>query len=219
MVLFTGPSFDPCEARLLTDAMVLPPVKRGDLSSIMPFDPEVIGIIDGEFYQSLAVSPKEILPFLEKGVRVYGAASMGALRAVELEKFGMIGIGRVFRLFRRGLLECDDEVALTYCPWSYKAHSEPLVNTRYALRSAIMNGILTRTEAGTIVASLKKTHFPERTRALMLRFSCDVMGTDRGAALHDFLAGHNVDAKKADARLLILELSRLGASSAQTRKL
>jgi hypothetical protein len=213
VVLFTGPSLNPDEARQLTDAMVLPPVKRGDLASIVRFDPQVIAIIDGEFYQSLAVSPKEILPFLEKGVRVYGAASMGALRAVELEKFGMIGIGRIFRLFRRGLLECDDEVALTYCPWTFKAHSEPLINTRYALRSAIMSGILTRTEARIIVARLKETYFPERRRALMLRMAGDVVGTERAADLRDFLAGREIDAKKADARLLILELSRLQASA------
>jgi hypothetical protein len=209
VVLFTGPSLNPDEARRLTDAMVLPPIKRGDLASVMPFDPEVIAIIDGEFYQSLAVSPKEILPFLEKGVRVYGAASMGALRAVELEKFGMTGIGRVFRLFRFGFLECDDEVALTYCPWTYEAHSEPLVNTRYALRPAVRSGILTRTEARVIVASLKETYFPERTRPLMLHIASGLLGTERAADLRDFLAARPIDAKQADARLLIRQLSRL----------
>jgi hypothetical protein len=196
----------------LKDAMVLPPIKRGDLASVMPFDPEVIAIIDGEFYQSLAVSPKEILPFLEKGVRVYGAASMGALRAVELERFGMIGIGRVFRLFRLGLLDCDDEVALTYCPWTYEAHSEPLVNTRYALRSAIRSGILTRTEAGRIVEKLKITYFPERTRPLILRIARDVLGCERAAGLGNFLAAQPVNAKTADARSLLLELSLLRPS-------
>jgi len=208
-VLFTGPSLHPCETTHLKDAMVLPPIKRGDLASVVPFDPEVIAIIDGEFYQSLAVSPKEILPFLEKGVRVYGAASMGALRAVELEKFGMIGVGRVFRLFRLGLLDCDDEVALTYCPWTYEAHSEPLVNTRYALRSAVRRRILTRAEAGTILETVKSTYFPERTRALMLRIACRVLGPERAAALGDFLAAKPVNAKTGDARSLLLELSRL----------
>jgi len=208
-VLFTGPSLNPSEASRLTDALVLPPIKRGDLASVMNFNPEVIGIIDGEFYQSLAVSPKEILPLLEKGVRVYGAASMGALRAVELERFGMIGIGRVFRLFRRGLIDCDDEVALTYCPWTYQPLSEPLVNTRFAMRSAIRNGILTRTEALAIIANLKATHFPERTRPLMLRIACNVLGPERAASLGDFLALQPIDAKRTDARLLLLELSGL----------
>jgi TfuA protein len=209
IALFAGPSLPPCESARLKDAIVLPPIKRGDLASIVPFDPEVLAIIDGEFYQSLAVSPKEILPFLEKGVRVYGAASMGALRAVELEKFGMIGVGRVFRLFRLGLLDCDDEVALTYCPWTYEAHSEPLVNTRYALRSATRSRILTRGEAGMILGILKRTYFPERTRALTLHIASGVMGAERTAALGDFLAAQPVSVKTGDARSLLLELSRL----------
>ena len=143
-VLFTGPTLHPLEARRLLDATVLPPIKRGDLAPVQGLDPgKIIAIIDGEFYQSLAVSPKEILPFLERGVRVYGASSMGALRAVELARFGMIGVGRVFRLFRMGLLDSDDEVALTYCPWSYEAMSQPLVNTRFALRAAVRSRILT----------------------------------------------------------------------------
>jgi hypothetical protein len=209
MIVFTGPSLHPSEAAHLKDAIVLPPIKRGDLASARAYDPEVIAIIDGEFFQSLAVSPKEILPFLERGVRVYGAASMGALRAVELERFGMIGIGRVFRLFRLRLLECDDEVALTYCPWTYEAHSEPLVNTRYALRSALRSGLLTRAEASVILEVLKRTHFPERTRHFLLRVACKVLGPERSAGFGDFLVAHPINTKAADAKSLIVELSRL----------
>lgn len=207
-VIFTGPSLHPDEAARLSGATVLPPIKRGDLAPLLRFDPEVIAIIDGEFLQSLAVSTKEILPFLENGVRVYGAASMGALRAVELERYGMVGIGRVFRLFRRGFLDCDDEVALAYCPGSYQAISEPLVNVRYALRSAIRRGILTPTEARMIVDRLKAAWFPERTRKLMLSNASEILGPARANCLGDFLAQRTVDAKQADARSLIGELQR-----------
>ena len=41
---------------------------------------------------------------------------MGALRAAELHVFGMVGVGRVFELFRDGLLEDDDEVAVAHGP-------------------------------------------------------------------------------------------------------
>ena len=215
-VLFTGPSLHPQEAQCLIDATVLPPIKRGDLASIVSLDPEVIAIIDGEFYQSLAVSPKEILPFLERGVRVYGAASMGALRAVELERFGMIGVGRVFRLFRSGLLDCDDEVTLTYCPWSYAAISEPLVNTRYALRSSVRRRILTRAEAETIIGTLKADYFPERTWERMLCIARDVLGLGRTASLAKFLATQAIDVKQGDARLLILQLQLLQECSRRT---
>ena len=36
------------------------------------------------------------------GVRVYGAASMGALRAAELDAFGMVGIGKIYESYRVG---------------------------------------------------------------------------------------------------------------------
>jgi hypothetical protein len=45
---------------------------------------------------------------LSKRIAFFGAASMGALRAVELEPFGMIGTGRVF--------EGDDEVGVLHGP-------------------------------------------------------------------------------------------------------
>jgi TfuA protein len=209
-VVFTGPSLHPSEAAsLLLNAIILPPVKRGDLASIRDYDPDVIAIIDGEFYQSLSVSPKEILPYLEKGVRVYGASSMGALRAVELERYGMVGIGRVFRLYRMGLLECEDEVALTYCPWTYEAHSEPLVNTRYALRSAIQSSLLSRTEGCNILEMFKNIYFPERTRHMLLRIAENVLGQERAASLADFLVARSINVKKDDAALLAAELSRL----------
>jgi hypothetical protein len=211
--IFTGPSLHPDEAASLTGAIILPPIKRGDLEPLARSHPEVIAIIDGEFFQSLAISPKEILPFLENGVRVYGAASMGALRAVELEQYGMIGVGTVFRLFRRGILESDDEVALTYCPETYDSISEPLVNARFVLRRAVRSGVLTPVEASTIVDRLKATYFPQRTRKLMLRLASDVFGRERAAALGAFLLRHPFDAKQADARLLIRKLRRSKGSA------
>lgn len=205
-VLFTGPSLPPREIGELEDTTVLPPVKRGDLESIRHLEPEVIGIIDGEFQQSLAVSPKEILPFLDRGVRVYGAASMGALRAVELRKFGMAGIGRVFRLFSLRLLDCDDEVALKYCPWTFEAHSEPLVNTRYALRMASRAGILKWTEVSEIIARLRALYFPERTRVTLIRVGRDIVGSNRAALLERFLTERPCNVKQADARMLVARL-------------
>ena len=63
-------------------ALYLPPVKRSSLKPFLDNPPSAIGIIDGEFYQSLALSTQEILPFLDRGVPVFGSSSMGALRAV-----------------------------------------------------------------------------------------------------------------------------------------
>ena len=92
-VVFLGPSLNQQEARPLLDAEYRPPVKRGDLEDLAGFDTVVI--IDGQFGQSLSVTPKEILALIDSGVSVVGASSMGALRAAELDSFGMKGVGWV----------------------------------------------------------------------------------------------------------------------------
>src|SRR5206468_2280208 len=94
-IIFLGPSLDLEAARACLDATYLPPITRGDLAKIPP-DVRVVGIIDGEFQQSLAVSPKEVIATLDRGVKLYGASSVGALRAAETHMEGMIGIGAIF---------------------------------------------------------------------------------------------------------------------------
>lgn len=204
--IFTGPSLHPKQAQSLLDATILPPIKRGDLEQISSLNPRFIGIIDGEFYQSLAVSPKEILQFLDRGVSVYGASSMGALRAVELRPYGMIGVGRVFRLFRSGILDADDEVALAYSPTTYEAISEPLVNTRYALRAAVRRDLLTQAHAAEIIARLKAAYFPERTRHLMLSIVRELGGKERALEMRRFMETEATNTKQSDAELLLARI-------------
>ena len=60
----------------------------------------VIGLIDGLYEDRAAPWHKEILFALENGAQVFGAASMGALRAAECADFGMIGVGAVFERYR-----------------------------------------------------------------------------------------------------------------------
>lgn len=208
IVVFTGPSLHPSEAASLLDARFLPPIKRGDLARFHDSKPSVVGIIDGEFYQSLAVTPKEILALLETGAAVYGAASMGALRAVELNRYGMIGVGTVYRLFRSGVLDADDEVALAYSKETFRAVSEPMVNTRFALRAAVRCGVLSRTEAYEILAAVKSIYFTERTRKLVLSVAARVAGCARTDKFRDILKADANDVKKRDAKLL---LNRIGS--------
>ncbi len=64
------------------------------------------------------------------GVTVVGGCSMGALRASELDTYGMIGVGRIYRWYRDGVAESDDEVAVTFHPDTLEPLSVPLVNMR-----------------------------------------------------------------------------------------
>ncbi len=55
-VVFLGPSLPVSEARRVLDATYLPPVQQGDiLSAITRHEPDVIGVVDGEFFQTLSV--------------------------------------------------------------------------------------------------------------------------------------------------------------------
>ena len=41
---------------------------------------------------------------------------MGALRASELDDFGMVGISQVYKDYRMGIIESDDDVAVVIHP-------------------------------------------------------------------------------------------------------
>ncbi len=193
-VVFLGPSLPRSEAASILEANYLPPIRRGDLAALSE-EVQWVGIVDGEFYQSLAVSTKEILVLLRRGVSVFGAASMGALRAAETYPFGMVGVGQIFTMYRDGVLDADDEVALTYDPVTFKNLSDPLVNLRYALKLAVEAGVIGDEDRLNLVERLRAVYFPQRSyRALQAL--CP--------ALLPFFRDHAVaDLKREDARQLL----------------
>ena len=201
--VFLGPSCDLAAARrVLPDAEFWPPAARGDIARAAADGASVIVLIDGVFLQDCAVGHREVLGVLKSGVTVIGASSMGALRAAELDGLGMIGVGEVYRRYRSGELESDDEVALVYDPESGYALSEPLVNIRATLEAAVANGVIAQIEADAVLAAAQSLYFPERTWATILR---------RAAvpeAVRESLARHPpIDLKRADA-VAALEYAR-----------
>src|ERR1700722_16706518 len=127
-IVFLGPTLPVDEASQELDAIYLPPVSQGDVYRAARKRVSVIGIVDGYFDRVPAVWHKEILWAMAQGVSVFGAASMGALRAAELAEFGMQGVGWIFEAYRTGELEDDDEVAVTHEGKEYRPLSEALVN-------------------------------------------------------------------------------------------
>ena len=114
IVVFAGPTVPAARIRDRLDAVVLPPAAVGDVLRATGRAPRAIALIDGVFERVLPVWHKEILWAMARGVHVFGAASMGALRAAELHAFGMVGVGRIFEGYRDGALEADDEVAVLH---------------------------------------------------------------------------------------------------------
>jgi hypothetical protein len=166
VVVFLGPSLPLGEAKeRLPQASFLPPVSLGDVLRAVEMGAKVIGIVDGLFEQVLSVWHKEILFALSRGVRVLGASSMGALRAVELQAFGMEGVGAIFEAYARGDYEDDDEVALAHdsADRQYRPLSEPMVNLREGLRRAVVQGLLTAPEHDLLLNATKALFYPERS--------------------------------------------------------
>lgn len=199
-VVYLGPTLGRTDARSILEADYLPPICRGDLAKL-PEGTKVVGIIDGEFCQSLAVSSKEILALLDRGIRIFGAASMGALRAAETHVFGTIGVGEIFGMFRDGVLDADDEVAVVYDPLSYRQLSEPLVNIRYALRMALAAQVIDEGEMDRLVRLMKSYYFPDRSYAALQSLCPPLVDFFRGSVIPDL--------KRNDARQLLLTIKDL----------
>ena len=166
IIVFLGPSLALDEARsILPNAWYHSPIECGDILRAMRLKPDGIVIIDGYYEQRAAVWHKEILYALEQGIPVIGAGSMGALRAAELNYFGMIGIGKIFEDYYEGRLNDDDEVAVLHGPREsgYTPLNDALVNIRATIAQAISEKVITVHQGEAIVASAKKIHYPQRT--------------------------------------------------------
>jgi len=213
-LVFLGPSLPLDAARRLVDAEFHPPIARGDLARLVPpgSAPRVVGIVDGAFLHSLAVGPNEILHALRAGHDVYGAASMGALRAVELAPFGMIGVGRVHRWYASGRTERDDEVAVAYDAESGRPLSNALVSMRGAFDEAVAAGLVDEACAARAVAIAAALHFAERTYARVLRLLVPPLPAEQGRALLQFLLHDATDVKAADAAALLRHLATVRPS-------
>lgn len=162
-VIFLGPSLSRDKARKILDADYRLPAKKGDLLQLILKEVDIVGLVDGYFLQDYPPTPIEVYNLVRKrNVKVLGSSSLGALRAVELGKYGMIGIGKIFRLFRDGILESDDEVAVTFTDYAnYK--SEALIDIRYNLFLAQKYKIIDNMTGRSILKISKQTYFPYRT--------------------------------------------------------
>ncbi|HEV8405798.1 MAG TPA: TfuA-like protein [Nitrososphaera sp.] len=167
-VIFLGPSLSHEKAGKIFDADYRPPAKKGDFLQLAA-DPDVrmIGFVDGVFLQDYPPTPIEVYQLVRKeGVLLAGAASLGALRAVELEKFGMVGIGRIFQLYKSGKVNADDEVAVTFVPeGDYTLQSEAMIDIRYNLYLSHKKGIISEKAKRTLIRVAKRTYFPHRNYA------------------------------------------------------
>jgi hypothetical protein len=216
-VVFLGPTLPLENARARCDAVYLPPARRGDvLAAVIEHRPTAVALIDGYFDQVPSVWHKEILFALDQGIRVAGAASMGALRAAELSAFGMIGVGRVYEAYATGRFgpfaepfEDDDEVAVAHGPAETGyASTDAMVDIRATLARAVEEQVLPLAAAAAIAAAGKALFYKDRTFARVLSAAAE-----RGIApgllepFREWLALGKVPQKRRDAELLLSQLA------------
>lgn len=167
VIIFVGPSLDIEKARKLLDVDYRPPAKKGDVIKLITSldnSETVIGLVDGYFLLDYPPTPIEVYQLVvRQNTHVMGSSSIGALRAVELEKFGMIGVGKIFELFKNGKLDADDEVAVTFSPDLYHIQSEAMIDIRYNLFLSWRKGIIDKETRDAITLVAKSTYFPFRT--------------------------------------------------------
>ncbi|MEM4721178.1 MAG: TfuA-related McrA-glycine thioamidation protein [Candidatus Methanomethylicaceae archaeon] len=210
VVVFLGPSLPVEEAKkILDDAEYRPPAGRGDVAGAVDEGFEVIGLVDGVFYQKTAVSHREILYALKKGVTVVGGASIGALRACELDVYGMIGVGKIYRWYKEGIISADDEVAVAFHPNTYQPLSEPLVNIRATLDALISRGMISKVEGEIIIKSAKEIPFHLRNYSRIIQKAIDKLGRDKAKIILEMLRKEKVDQKWIDAIEVLKKIREL----------
>jgi hypothetical protein len=172
-------------------------------------------VVDGFFETTPTVWHKEILWAMTQGIHVYGASSIGALRAVELGHFGMKGVGRIFEMFRDGELINDDEVAILHGPeeLDYVPVTEAMINLRETLKRASSAGVVRHETAQALVAIAQGMFYKERTYDAVLDAAAARGLVDSDLIrVRAWLPGHRVDQKRLDA-LAMLECMRESLAS------
>ena len=214
--IFLGPSLPRAAAQAILPAEYLDPIAMGDLYTLVRTKAKAgdsVAIIDGYFEQVPSVWHKEVLFAIQSGIQVYGAASMGALRAAELHSFGMIGVGRIFEAYRDGVIEDDDEVAVAHAPAAeqFRPLSTAMVSIRFGLLQLQAEGTISEAECDSLMAHAKSRYYSRRSWA-------DLYAHAKGIGMAEWklirLRNMNASDAKADDAVSLLRLLSEGANGA-----
>jgi hypothetical protein len=213
IVVFLGPTLRRAEAQEVLNATYLPPASQGAIvHAVQRYQPSAILLIDGVFQSEPAVRHNEILWALSRGIPVLGSASMGALRAAELWQYGMIGIGTIFRWYRRYQFAPDDAVAVLHTP--HEMSCEPMtkarIDLRLTIRMAHRNGRISVEEKRQLEEAATKLHYKHLTIPGIVEFAGAANGrpTQWSTDIAQILEQNFVSQKKIDA---LMALRRINA--------
>jgi TfuA protein len=213
-IVYLGPTLNREEASKILDADYRDPAKKGDFLRLSHTSEEkkYVGFIDGVFLHDYPPSPIEVYHLAtRKNIELIGASSLGALRAVELEKFGMKGIGKIFQLFKNGILNADDEVAVTFVRDKNILQSEALIDIRFNLFLAYKKGIITKQTKKRFVKIAKNIYFPFRNYEDIVRLTEEQFPSihDELENFRDYILKNRDSLKARDARKLLKYLKTI----------
>lgn len=206
MLVFGGPSMPSGARERFPELSFRGPARQGDVYLALRESPTAIGIIDGFFDAVPSVWHKEVLWAMAQGVHILGASSIGALRAAELDSFGMEGVGGVYEAFRDGELEDDDEVAVTHGPaeLGHRPLTLAMVSIRATLAAFPADQLSEPVSLEAFRDAAKSLGYRERTVPAISALALKRGG--QGADIHTLathLAERWVDVKAADAETLL----------------
>ena len=169
IAVMAGPSLPPSSRPPLREIVWLPPARAGDIALMLQDPPAILCLIDGFFDTAPAPWHKELMLLMAAGTAVLGASSMGALRAAELDRHGMIGVGAIYRAYRDRRLTGDDEVALIHATerLGWAPLSVPLVEVRATLVAACRAGLISAEKARLLRTVAADIHFADRDWPLL----------------------------------------------------
>jgi len=213
VIVFLGPSLPVAEARRILKADYRPPARQGDVFRALVDRPRVIALIDGVFESVPSVWHHELLAAHAAGVHLFGASSMGALRAAELPRV-VTPVGEIARRYARGEWDDDSLVALLHADAShgFKPMTLPWVNAWATARAARTAKVLSPRRARELIDAATRVFYQRRTWRTVL----DATGW-ASAEQHRVLSwvrAHGVDLKAHDARACLEAAKRAGARRA-----
>ena len=203
MKIFLGPTRP---SNIPADADLRPPAQQGDIAAAATEGPDTLILIDGLFHQSLSPWHKEILFAIERGCRVIGAGSLGALRAVECARYGAEPVGIIAGWYTDESCTDDADVALAHghAEDGYRALSIPIVNLRATAECLVADGLLPAAELPGLLAAARSIYYVERSWPRLRR--------DLGSVA-DLLQANYRDQKALDAEEAIRHAQHVAARS------
>ncbi len=161
VAVFCGPSLPPCDRIGRDELVYLPPASRNDVFAAAK-EYDAVLLIDGVFHHDLAPSPKECYA-ATLHARMFGASSMGALRAAECAPYGFTPLGAIANWYVAEKIDGDDEVALLTHPETFESLTVPMVNVRHVARLLYRCAAMTRAEHDVLIDRARRIFYMDRT--------------------------------------------------------